>query len=64
MTTLKLPVIRSLSEGRNSLKLIATIRPKETRTIEAEAEDYETAKTLLLEKVPEGWEVLQILNIR
>jgi hypothetical protein len=46
------------------MKLVATIRPTETRTIEAEAEDYDTAKALLLEQIPEGWQLLQILNTR
>jgi hypothetical protein len=45
-----------------AMKLTATIRPKETKTIEAEGEDYETVKAQLLAQVPEGWEVLQILN--
>lgn len=51
-----------MRKKQDPMKLIATIRPTETRTIEAEAADYYTAKALLLEQVPEGWELLQILN--
>jgi hypothetical protein len=44
------------------MKITATIRPTETRTITVEAEDYETGKTELEAQVPEGWQILQILN--
>jgi hypothetical protein len=44
------------------LKLTATIRPTETKTITVEADDYETAKAQLEAQIPEGWQTLQILN--
>jgi hypothetical protein len=44
------------------MKITATIRPTETRTITVEAEDYETGKTELEAQVPEGWQILQILT--
>lgn len=47
-----------------AVKLVATICPTETRTIEAEAEDYDSAKALIQAQVPEGWQILQILTQR
>jgi hypothetical protein len=44
------------------MSLTATIRPTETKIIEAEGDDYETTTAPLLAQVPEGWEVLLILN--
>ena len=50
------------SRPGQTLKLTATIRPTETRTITVEAEDYATAKAQIEAQVPEGWLILQILN--
>lgn len=44
------------------MKLTATIRPTETRTLQAEAGDYETAKAQIEAQVPEGWQILQVLT--
>jgi hypothetical protein len=44
------------------MKLTATIRPTETRTLQAEASDYETANAQIEARVPEGWQILQILT--
>jgi hypothetical protein len=44
------------------MKLTASIRPTETRTLQAEAGDYETAKAQIEVQVPEGWRILQILT--
>lgn len=43
------------------MKLTVTIRPTETRTLQADAADYETAKAQIEAKVPDGWQILQIL---
>lgn len=50
------------SRSGQTLKLTATIRPTETRTITVEAEDYAAAKAQIEGQVPEGWIILQILN--
>lgn len=50
------------SRSGQTLKLTATIRPTETRTITVEADDYPTAKAQIEAQVPEGWIILQILN--
>ena len=44
------------------MKITATIRPTETRTLTVEAADYETGKAQIEAQVPEGWQILQILN--
>lgn len=50
------------ADQEQTLKLTATIRPTETRTIAVEAEDYASAKAHIEAQVPEGWIILQILN--
>jgi hypothetical protein len=44
------------------MKLTAIIRPAETRTLQAEAGDYESAKAQIEAPVPEGWQTLQVLT--
>lgn len=44
------------------MNLTAIIRPPETRTIRAEAGDYETARAQIEAQVPEGWQILRILT--
>jgi hypothetical protein len=40
------------------MKVIATIRPTETREIEAWGEDYQAARDAVAAKVPAGWQVI------
>ncbi|WP_269439037.1 hypothetical protein [Arthrobacter caoxuetaonis] len=38
------------------------IRPVEKREISAEGESYDEARQALIDQIPEGWELLQILT--
>jgi hypothetical protein len=40
------------------MKVIATIRPTETREIEATGEDYQAARDAVAAQVPPGWQVI------
>jgi hypothetical protein len=40
------------------MKVVATIRPTETREIEAAGEDYQTARDAAAAQVPAGWQVI------
>lgn len=42
------------------MKVIGTIRPNETRTIEVEADSYQEGFELIQQQVPEGWQLLQV----
>ncbi|MGK3708645.1 hypothetical protein [Arthrobacter sp. IK3] len=44
------------------VKVSGVIRPVEKREIAAEAENYEEARQALMDQIPEGWELLQILT--
>jgi hypothetical protein len=44
------------------MNLTAIIRRTETRTLQAEGGDYETAKAQIEAQVPEGWQILQVLT--
>jgi hypothetical protein len=57
-----MPALPPFNKIRTTMKLTATIRPTETRIIAVEADDYETGKARLEAQVPEGWQILQILN--
>ena len=41
------------------MKLVATIRPTETRelVVEIDGDDYDGAKAEILAQVPEGWQI-------
>jgi len=57
------PALRPFNtRSGTKMKITATIRPTETRSITVEADDYETGKAQLEAQVPEGWQILQILN--
>ncbi|WP_199921763.1 hypothetical protein [Psychromicrobium lacuslunae] len=42
------------------MRIEALIRPTETRALEAEADDYETALSAVEAQVPDGWQMIQI----
>lgn len=46
------------------VKLSGTIRPTQTQHVEAEGDSYEEAKATLEASVPEGWQLITILNER
>jgi hypothetical protein len=46
------------------MKVIAMIRPTDTREIEVEAPDYETGRELLKGQVPEGWQIVNFRPVR
>ena len=43
------------------MRVSGVIRPVEKREIAAEGESYEEARQALLDQIPEGWELLQVL---
>ncbi len=46
------------------MKVTVTARPSETQTFEGEGDDYEAAKAAAEAKVPAGWTVLQVRQVR
>lgn len=42
------------------MKVVGTIRPSEVQEIEAEGEDYVSAREALLKTVPEGYTLLHV----
>ncbi|MCC3292623.1 hypothetical protein [Arthrobacter sp. zg-Y1110] len=45
------------------VKVSGVIRPLEKREISAEAEAYTEARQALLEQLPEGWELIQVMTL-
>lgn len=46
------------------MKVRVTVQPTETREIEADGPDYETAKAAALGQIPEGWTAVMIRSVR
>lgn len=46
------------------MKLIASIGPTEVRELEAEGDDYDSARAAVEAQVPEGWRILSFRAIR
>ncbi|WP_211882972.1 hypothetical protein [Pseudarthrobacter albicanus] len=46
------------------VKLVDIIQPVEKQQIRAEGDDYDEAKAALSAQIPEGWQLLSIVNER
>lgn len=46
------------------MKLVAMIGPTEVKEIDAEGDDYQSARDAIDENVPEGWRVLSYRTVR